>query len=113
MSFETELTPAEKTTLDTCYANWTPGAIEFYEAVYEVETYQKGKLLKVEWFQTDNGDGTYSNLAKDTSFTWQGSSLISKVEKEYFIDGAQRGEAITTNYYTNSAGQHIRKVTHG
>jgi hypothetical protein len=111
VSFETELSSAEQTTLDTCYSDWVAGTIDYYTSVYEVETIVKGRRTKREWFQTDDGDGTYSDLAKDEVTNWQGSKLVSIITTEYYIDGAVRGNPITETFFTTSDGKHVTKVS--
>ena len=61
-----------------------------YQPNKEVETYDNAshsRLLKVEWFETDEGSGVYSGLAKRVTYTWAGNSLVSALTEELWSDG--------------------------
>lgn len=69
-----------------------------------------GRLLKVQWFETDNGDGTYSGLAKDRVFTYLGKLIIKTVSTTYYKDGQVRFVEIE-EYHTTDQNQVVTKNT--
>jgi hypothetical protein len=107
------LTPEESAALDLAHTNWIPVDPRRYYPYFRVETRSKGKfgnVEKVEWFEIDNGDGTYSGLAQDESYSWNGSTLTSKISKKYTKSGfVQHME--TESYYTTDDDKIVTKVT--
>jgi hypothetical protein len=55
---------------------------------YEVQTVVAGKVTRTDWYQVDNGDGTFSELAKAEVNTWSASRLISVTTTLYYTDGS-------------------------
>jgi len=80
-----------------------------YEAVHKVDTKICGKLQSRTWYQTDNGDGTFSDLSKDEIYTWNKNKLISVVFTEYYIDS--RVATQKTETYSTSSEKHIVRRT--
>lgn len=119
--FADTLPAGEKTTLDGDTTGPAGGLMAahiaddtLYLPVYEVATYSQGttRLDKVEWYETDNGDGTYSGLSRDAVYTWSASKLVSVVETSYYKDGAPIvGETRTAEFYTTSDGKKVTKRT--
>jgi hypothetical protein len=76
---------------------------------YKVSAYN-GQLLSTEtWYDTDNGDGTYSNMAAQTTYTYSGNALLSKTEIIYFYDGTVQSTN-TYNYYQNGSNTIVKKI---
>jgi len=76
---------------------------------YMVRTFDTDKkLLKEEWFQIDNLDGTYSKKAKDFVYNYVADRMMSRVETSYFYDGTVVSSA-TYEYYTGSGETEISK----
>ena len=87
-------------------------AVDQYLDTFRVETLTGGKTSKVEWFETDNGDGTYSDLAREETHTWSTGKLSQVVARRLHKDGSVvAGTTETLSYYTTSAGKHVTKVT--
>lgn len=87
-------------------------AVDSYLDTYMVETISSGRLQKVEWFETDDGDGTYSGLARDDTYSWVGSSLRSVTSRRYYKDGTVvAGSVVVQSYYTTGDGKKVTKVT--
>jgi len=87
-------------------------AVDRYADTFKVETLTGGRVTKIEWFETDNGDGTYADLARDAVYTWTQSKLTQVVEKTYYKDGSVVTESTeTTSYFTTSDGKRVTKVT--
>lgn len=104
-----DLTPTEDADLTQAHTDWTPGTNYRYDAVYEVQTSSMGKIQKIEWFEIDNGDGTFSGLAKDMVYTWSGQKIMSTTTTDYYKDGEVAGSPHTENYYTAN-GKPVKKV---
>ena len=76
---------------------------------YMVRTFDTDKkLLKEEWFQIDNLDGTYSKKAKDFVYNYVADRMMSRVETSYFYDGTVATSAMYI-YYTGSGETEISK----
>ena len=107
-----DLTQQEDDDLTAAHTAWVTIDATRYADLYEVETQTGGKTSKREWFETDNGDGTYSNLSRDETWTWLAGKLQTIVAKSYHKDGSVvAGSTVTTNYYTTSDGKKVTKVT--
>ena len=104
-----ELTPTEDADLTQAHTDWSPGSSQKYEPIYEVQTSAAGKVTKIEWFETSNGDGTFSGLASDQVNTWSGSKLMSSVTTDYYKDGEVVGRPKTVTYLT-ADGKPVKKV---
>jgi len=74
----------------------------------QVDTIETNRIQKSEWFEVDNGDGTYSNLFKKEVYTWQGVKLLSKVISEYYTNGTVANQK-TLTYYTGINGEQVIK----
>ncbi len=95
---------AEQTAIDTHAGN--PGC---YEAVFLCEDPpKKGRKVRDQWFETDNGDGTYSDLAKDVIYNYSGKRKESVVTTTYYKDGATKYTDVES-YHTLSGGAIITK----
>ena len=76
---------------------------------YMVRTFDADKkLMKEEWFQVDNLDGTYSKKAKDIVYNYVADRVMSRVETSYFYDGTVQSSAVY-EYYTGSGDTEISK----
>ena len=108
-----DLTQQEEDDLTAAHTAWTPTSQTAYAPNFEVTTTTRGNVTKVEWFETDNGDGTYSGLAKDAVYAWTlGTSvLISITTTRYAKDGSVIGDPVVEEFYTTSAGTRVKKVT--
>ena len=87
---------------------FTAFSSEQYTATHQVGTLTKRRLTKVEWFETDNGDETFSDLAADVVYTWLGSVLLSRVYTVYYTDGRASLQE-TETYFTGSGKRITRK----
>lgn len=108
-----DLTQQEDDDLTAAHTAWVTTDQESYLPNYQVTTQDKGLVLKTEWFETDNGDGTYSDLAKDEVNEWSGggnSVLISSTTTRYAKDGTVLGTPEVVTYYTTDDGQRVKKV---
>ena len=104
----TDLTPQEDADLTAAHTAWAPTASEAYAPTYEVTTVVRGLVQKVEWFQTDAGDGTYEDLAKDAQYLWHDSILLSITYRRYAIDGSVL-ETWIEAFYTTDDGKRVVK----
>ena len=80
-----------------------------YESVFLCEDPpKKGRKVRDQWFETDNGDGTYSDLAKDTIYNYSGAKKTAAVTTTYYKDGGIKF-VDTESYHTISGGAIITK----
>jgi hypothetical protein len=110
ISFDKDLTTEEKTLLDSL-VELSRGILhykEIREKKYKVDHYDAQKLTTDSYYDTDNGDGTYSGLAEKTTYTYQGAKLLNKVVVTYYYDGTQ-ASSIKYTYFQNSNGELIEK----
>ena len=71
------------------------------EKNYKISDYTwLGKLQTETWYETDDGNGSYSNKAEETVYTYSGLSLIKKTTSVYCYDGSVDSTHVV-EYYTN------------
>jgi hypothetical protein len=109
-----DLSAQEDTDLTAAHTAWVTESQTRFAPTFEVTTVQAGRTQKIEWFETDNGDGTYADLARDAVYSWTGSNLTSIVTTDYYDDGTVIPKSVVTEtFFTNDANQRIRKVADG
>ncbi len=107
--FDQALTAQEQTDLGTTVTAFVPTSNVLQFGEFQVtERSNAGHLLAIKIYKTDNGDGTYSDLAEERLFAYQGAFLTTEETKKYFTDGAFAGSE-KNEYYTTSGGQTVRK----
>ena len=108
ITFDSELSGAESAALDAVISSHDGAPVTVYEKNFEVKTYVSNKLQTCEWFATDNGDGTYSDLASRDTYTWSGNTLTVVVVENLWSDGTVK-DTVTETYFTNGQSR-IKKV---
>jgi len=104
-----DLTQQEDDDLTAAHTAWVTTDTARFSDRIKVTTYSNaGRQEKTEWYQTDNGDGTFSDLARDEVYTWQGSRLMSKTCNTYYQDGTSV-ETGSIVYATANNGEHVEK----
>lgn len=68
----------------------------------------KGRVLVVNYYETDNGDGTFSGLAARDDYVWSGSTVISMTSTIYFSDLSIAAQS-TVSYFTTSDGKTVTR----
>jgi len=109
VQFENQLTSDEEITLATIVTNHIGGDNLFYQENHHVETLSTNKLVKETWYETSNGDGTFSGKAREIVYTWSGLSVTQETESTYCTNGALWSQT-TYKYYTNSDGTMSREL---
>lgn len=99
-----EMTSGEKTTADAALLAKTLRNKNFKVSSYN----SSSQLTSDTWYDTDNGDGTYSNMAEQVVYTYSANVLMSRVDTIYFYDGTI-SSAATYNYYRNDQNALIIK----
>jgi hypothetical protein len=103
-----EMSAGEKTSMDTLLKAKT-----FREKLYRVLSYNDtmGMIETEDWYDTDNGDGTYSGKATGAVYVHDANSknVISQTVTTYYYDGTVF-ESIRTSYFRNNLNQLIEKV---
>lgn len=99
-----EMDSGEKAAVDAALLSKTFRSLNFKVSSYNTSN----QLTSETWYDTDNGDGTYSNIAEQITYTYSGIVLMSRVETVYFYDGTV-SSAETYNYYRNDANALIEK----
>lgn len=99
-----EMSPEEKLAIDEeCKAK------TIREQLYKINVYDLSYRLESEtWYDTTSQDNAYSGKSLETSYTYDGNSLISKTEKTYYYDGSLSSTVIHEFYKDN--GKIIEKV---
>jgi hypothetical protein len=98
--FDAELNNDEQTALQTIIDNHVGGNGQFYKDIHLVEEFSGGRKISQSWYETDNGDGTYSGLAKKIEYTWSGNKLLKEDEYIYCTNEAIWNKT-TYEYYTD------------
>jgi hypothetical protein len=82
-----------------------------YPADYYVFDYgAKKRIEEIRAYGTDNGDGTYSDLAYVETYNYSGWSLLSVTRQYYWNDGTEAGDPEEIKYYRDDAANiEIRK----
>ena len=93
-----EMTSDEKAAVDAALIAKT-----ILNGKYKVSAFTNGLLATESWYAVDNGDGTYSNLVTQFTYSYSGSSVTSRTEITYFAD-ATISSSNTFNYFTNNSG---------
>ena len=81
----------------------------FYKENYKVVEYNNGYKSKEIWYQTDNGDGTYSGKAKEIEYTWNENVLLFYLEKIYCTNDVLYTES-KFEYYTNDDNIILKEI---
>lgn len=76
---------------------------------YHVSTTVKTKLSKEEWFAVDNGDGTYSGLARSLAYTYSGNKITQTVETKFLSDGSVVSKEVKDFYTNPTTGATVEK----
>jgi len=112
-----DLTGQEDTDLTAAHTAWVPTDTLSYAPNFPVTTPDKGLVQQTDWYETDNGDGTYSNLAMSEVNTWAGGGanavITSTTTTRYAKDGTTLGNPKIDSYYTTDDGKRVKKVTYG
>lgn len=79
---------------------------DFYEFEYD----GKKRLKEISAWGTDNGDGTYSDLAYIETYSYSGNTLVSVSRQYYWNDETEAGDPEEIKYFENdTTGKEIRK----
>jgi hypothetical protein len=79
--FSEELSAGEQTSLTTLVTTQHPPRLlgkNFLKNIFE-----EGQLQKEQWYEIDNGDGTYSDLAEETIYSYNSGALLSSITTVY------------------------------
>lgn len=102
-------TGQEKTDLDAAVAAHDGRVPASYKPNFEVQTPLNGQPNKVERWETDNGDGTYSGLAERDTYTYDKKKLVSALYEKLWSDGTVR--VAHTESLFSDGDKTIKKVT--
>ena len=112
-----DLTQQEIDDLDDAYTAWATTDNVAYSPRFPVTTSDKGLVQQTDWYETDNGDGTYSDLAMSEVNAWAGggnnSVLLSTTTTRYAKDGTTLGKPKVESYFTTDDDKRVKKVTYG
>jgi hypothetical protein len=112
-----DLTGQEDTDLTAAHTAWVPTDHVSFSPRFPVTTSDKGLVIQTDWYATDNGDGTYSDLAMREANTWAGGGNNSVLEAttttRYAKDGTVLGKPRVETYYTTDDAKRVKKVTYG
>lgn len=100
-----ELTTNEHTTITNIINNHLPSSKpskNFY-----IRRNVSNKLITETWYETDNGDGTYSGKSEEIEFIYSKNTLTTRIERSFLSNGAVISEKIF-DYYTNGDLQIIK-----
>jgi hypothetical protein len=102
-----EMTSIEKTTIDNFLRAKTTRERKYKIISYDV----MNRIEKETWYDTDNGDGTYTGKAEETVFTFDGltSTLLYKIIKTFYFDGTEE-TSTKVEYYRNTNRELIEKT---
>ena len=107
--FDLELSEGDETILTNSVSAFVATSERKYEPIHMLTIYSKNKVIKIEYFQTENEDGTFSGLANRRTRIWQGRRLIGEKFEEFFDDGTVASTE-EFEFRTTSQGQVKKKV---
>jgi len=111
--FERALTNDEKTALASLINAAPQGTGRVYERKYKVIEKSKGLVIKESFYYTDNGDGTYSDLVDETTYTYSNrKQLETKTQTIYDTDGVIINRIII-DFYDGDNNSIIEKIRRG
>ena len=108
--FSADLSESEQTVLAALVTAHDASQGGQYQAIHKKETITSGKLTKDEWFETCDSQGAMTGLAMSNDYTWSGSTLLSRTEKQYFKGGVVKNQH-EYEYITVSGNRIERKVS--
>jgi hypothetical protein len=106
--FDVDLTPTEVDALTGIVdgvLTSTVGTKNFLVKEYD----SNGRLNKDVWYNTDNGDGTYSGKVEETEYVYNGNKVNKYFVKEYWLDGTLKMQE-EYRYFTNGNNVILKKV---
>jgi len=68
----------------------------------------KKKLQKETWYETDNGDGTYSDKIEETEYVYDGNKIVREEVTMFWPDGSER-DSYTVTYFTQEGNKVVKK----
>jgi hypothetical protein len=77
------------------------------EKLFKVVKYSLQSRVETEtWYDTDNGDGTYSGKAEETTYTYLDAIMLYRIVVVYYYDGTV-SSTTKYEYYKNSTTNEI------
>lgn len=108
---DTELSVQAEIDAEQAVIDAHAGSPGYYDPLFHcADAPVRGRTLKERWFETDNGDGTYADLARDRTYTYQGRVLVKIVTRDFYKDGQVRFVE-TETFHTTGLNQKITKKT--
>lgn len=107
--FDGSLTSEEKTQLDTIVSGHIISTTG--NKNYLVKDFlQNGRISLETWYDTDNGDGTYSGKIEETIYTYIGNKLTEYVIKIFLLNGVLLSEQKYEYYSQGTSKVIIKKI---
>ena len=85
--FASDISDADKNTLDTIIANHTGRTFTFAKNFKEMEYNAIGKLIRETYFADKTADGTFLYKVEETLYTYSANGLSSEVSTLYSTSG--------------------------
>jgi hypothetical protein len=108
IEFEGTLSGSEETELDAIVSGHSSSSI-FFEENFEVEDVQNSRTQSISFYSTDNGDGTYSGLARKITMLWTGNIKIGELHEWFYQDGTVR-DSEKYDIYENKSSKRDKKI---
>ena len=102
IEFTSSLSGAEETVLSSLISAHQAGSGIAQIKKYKVTETLQGRTLKVRWYATDNGDGTYLDLAEELIYSYNANKLESISLNVYDTSGALLSPPKVTYFYQNN-----------
>ena len=80
--FDPALTTDQHNILTSLVNNHSP---KIGEKNYNIKIYFANNLINDIWYNTDNGDGTYSNKVEELIYSYENGKLMSHILKKYYM----------------------------
>lgn len=100
---------------DGQYHQWTGSAWQLVDHGKQTEprvrltNTQGEKVTSIQFFETDNGNETYSGLSYEIVYEYQGNKLVAEEEIHYYGDGAVKSRERQEYFEDRANNRSVRK----
>lgn len=106
---EDVLSNEDETTLDAVVLAHNGSSAIGSENYYIQEYSSNNRLEKRVWYNTDNGDGTYSGKVHEILYYYNGAKLEYSIDSTFMLDGTILTSQRYDYYEQNNPKKHIEK----
>jgi len=112
ITFTIDLTAEEQTALQALVSDHSVSDVG--EAKFLVKEYDASgrRIIRETWYNTDNGDGTYSGKVTENAYIYNNGKLEKRKEKRFWLDGTEDIDK-EWDYFVDGNEKVIEKLVEG